>query len=85
MLFRIRHEQVYSWVTIVSSYGVNYTMIFSIDVECVAVGNDHNARSVAQISLVVRLVAMQILSGDVWIWLSTLAFIFPDFYCYDGI
>jgi len=33
-------------------------MIFSIDVECVAVGHDHNARSVAQISLVVRVVAM---------------------------
>jgi len=29
-------------------------MFFSIDVECVAVGTDHNARSVAQISLVVR-------------------------------
>jgi hypothetical protein len=29
-------------------------MIFSIDVECVAVGTDHNSRSVAQISLVVR-------------------------------
>eukprot|EP00889_Picochlorum_renovo_P001352 jgi/Picre1/28382/NNA_003787.t1 len=27
-------------------------MFFSIDVECVAVGTDHNARSVAQISLV---------------------------------
>lgn len=69
----------------VSSYSVNYTMIFSIDVECVAVGNDHNARSVAQISLVVRLVAMQLLPGDVWIWLSTLAFVFPDFYYYGAI
>jgi hypothetical protein len=27
---------------------------FSIDVECVATGRDHNARAVAQISLVVR-------------------------------
>jgi hypothetical protein len=29
-------------------------MIYSIDVECVATGVEHNARSVAQISLVVR-------------------------------
>jgi len=29
-------------------------MIYSIDVECVATGTEHNARSVAQISLVVR-------------------------------
>ena len=29
-------------------------MYYSIDVECVAVGADHNARAVAQISLVVR-------------------------------
>jgi hypothetical protein len=29
-------------------------MYYSVDVECVAVGVDHNARAVAQISLVVR-------------------------------
>lgn len=29
-------------------------MYFSIDVECVATGTDHNSRAVAQISLVVR-------------------------------
>lgn len=29
-------------------------MYYSIDVECVATGTDHNSRSVAQISLVVR-------------------------------
>ena len=30
------------------------SMYYSIDVECVATGTDHNSRGVAQISLVVR-------------------------------
>lgn len=35
-------------------YSLPPAIYYSIDVECVAVGTDHNARAVAQISLVVR-------------------------------
>lgn len=32
---------------------MDQTIFFSIDVECVATGTDHNSRAVAQVSLVV--------------------------------
>ena len=37
-------------------YALPPAQYYSVDVECVATGLDHNARAVAQISLVVRII-----------------------------